>query len=160
MNIGKLQTALNLSFFLSLSLSLSLCFSRTHRKSNIVCSNLCSNRKPKQQKESSGTLHVKCEVSLPHRSLTAKRCCTKHKRKMSALRIEKLLSKSIRPYYYQAELSDTKVLRIAPLQLHKQKAAILVCVKITTNKVHCCIADASPTHFAHKNSSLLRQGTA
>jgi hypothetical protein len=63
---------------------------------------------------------------------------------MSALRIEKLLSKSIRPYDYQAELSCTRVLRITPLQLLKQKAAILVCVKITTNKEHCCIADASP----------------
>jgi hypothetical protein len=87
---------------------------------------------------------VICKVSLPCRSLTAKQCCTKHKNEMNALRIEKLLSKSIRPYDYQAELSCTKVLRIAPLQLHKQKAAILVCVKITTNAVPCCIADASP----------------
>jgi hypothetical protein len=87
---------------------------------------------------------VICEVSLPCRSLTAKRCCTKHKREINALRNEQLLSKSIRPYDYQAELSCTKVLRIAPLQLHKQKAAILVCVKITTNKLHCCIADAFP----------------
>jgi hypothetical protein len=71
---------------------------------------------------------------------------TRHKREMSVLRIEKLLSKSIRPYDYQAELSCAKVLRIAPLQLHKPKGAILVCVKITTNKVHCCIADASPLH--------------
>ena len=71
---------------------------------------------------------------------------TRRKREMSVLRIEKLLSKSIRPYDYQAELSRTKVLQITLLQLHKQKAAILVCVKITTNKVHCCIADVSPLY--------------
>jgi hypothetical protein len=56
MKTGKLQTALNLSFFLSLSLSVSLLsLPCTHRESNIVCSNLCSNVKPEQQKESSGT---------------------------------------------------------------------------------------------------------
>jgi hypothetical protein len=71
---------------------------------------------------------------------------TRRKREMSVLRIEKASKQVHGPYDYQAELSRAKVLRIALLQLHKQKAAILVCVKITTNKVHCCIADASPLY--------------
>ena len=134
-----------LSFFLCLSLSL-FSLSRAHTENQILFAQTYVqtwNQNNKRKVLERSMWNAKFHFLAGHSP--QKRCCAKDKREMSALIIEKLLSKSIRPVDYQAELSCTKVSRIAPLQLHKQKAAIPVCVKITTNKVHCCIAYASPS---------------